>query len=152
MEIEKKGLTISPPPRYTINNDWKLLYVWVKRITSVLTPFCSEWIMYPEFDESARLHFHGIFHVKDKIKYYKTINRLRKHGFIKIENRITPKWEEYIRKSLSHTLEVFTPDCAEYIPFHKGTLREMVIQESNRDQFKAIEHENDITHWLDQLE
>ncbi len=123
MVIEKitaqtKGFTLSPKPRNVKYNQW-LLFNWWRKIHEVLTSFSSNYDIYPEFDDSGRLHFHGIFECKDKIKFYRTQNRLKKYGFVKYEGHITDKWLTYCRKDLSTTLGVFDCDCNSYIPMLK---------------------------------
>lgn len=122
LKDELKGLTISPAPSGRQPNIW-LLWLWAKRIHEVLGPFCTDYVIYPEFDKSARLHFHGVFHVKDNVKYYKTFNKLRRHGYVKPEGKITDKWLEYMKKDEEEVRQTFDDVPEELIPLRKSTYK-----------------------------
>lgn len=116
------GLTISPPPS-KLTLDEELLRVWYYRIYRILNIFSDKWVLYPELDESARLHFHGYFNVTDMVKYKRNINRLREYGFIKIETKFRDfvNWQRYCMKDIQETVKVFGEENAKYIPFDKNT-------------------------------
>ncbi len=124
MVIEKitaltKGFTLSPKPLNNVKYDRWVLFIWWRRIHEVISPFSTEYDIYPEFDDSGRLHFHGVFSCKDKVKFYKTQNRLKKHGFVKYEGHVTDKWLDYCKKDLLTTREVFDDTCCIHIPMLK---------------------------------
>lgn len=65
------AITISPP-HYKGKPDF--LYNNVKYTLQTKFARCSEhYILYPEFSDTSRLHFHGIIRFKDKIKFDKSI-------------------------------------------------------------------------------
>lgn len=73
------ALTISPPesnrdPRKSYSEDRD-------SITQLMTPFSDHYMMYPEFTELGRLHYHGLVYVSDKIKFYHTKHLLGILGF-----------------------------------------------------------------------
>lgn len=90
------GITISPPPcvvtRFKFLKKWRLIHQCIRG-------FVSDYEIIPEFDISARLHYHGTMIVKDKTKMFKMLNKMRATlGFIKIEHRIKnwSDWDDYI--------------------------------------------------------
>lgn len=81
MEVYNSGhgyaLTISPPfyrgsPAYKYAEDCVM-------IRKLLNGFSDRYLLFPEFDENARLHYHGSIWIKDKIKFYKTKYLIDKH-------------------------------------------------------------------------
>lgn len=103
-------ITVSPPLRSirdqsSIYQD-DLLYLAKVRLCS------KHYVIYPEFDSSGRLHYHGIMRIDDKIKWYKSVlPMLRKClGFVCIKqiNTIKDKINIilYITKDWSVTKEI----------------------------------------------
>lgn len=95
------ALTISPPDRcdkspktlYRLDRD-EIMYYTCK--------FSNEFIFYPEFSSSGRLHYHAIVHVSDKYKFYHTKHLLNHLGFCmwKPLNNFIDKlnWLQYCKK------------------------------------------------------
>lgn len=135
------GITLSPKPTRGTTLDLALYFGWVIRIHDILTTFCSDWCIYPEFDACARLHFHGIMHIKDLVKYYRVINKLRTYCFIKVEPvlRNPTKWNDYISKDLQLTKDVFTSECSQFMPMIKLTKRLI------KDHYTDTQDDRDIT-------
>lgn len=48
-----------------------------------LNKFSNLYIIYPEFDNTERLHYHGIITITDNVKFHKTNYLLGKLGFTK---------------------------------------------------------------------
>lgn len=62
------ALTISPP--HSIMSP-KYLYQQERRyLEKVIRTFSKKYIVYPEIDDQGRLHYHGLFTIHDKIKYF----------------------------------------------------------------------------------
>jgi len=121
MALDLVALTISPPTSYltpSFNYNDEIIY-----IVKTIRRFSKHYIIYPELDESARLHYHGIIRIDDEIKYYKSgitnLRRLPRHitnqNVVKqsyicvkplkdIVNHI--KWMYYIRKNWELTKEI----------------------------------------------
>lgn len=105
MEIRKVALTVSP--QLQRGNPVPILKhhcsVYLYSLVNV-----GEFEIYPEFADNGRLHYHGIVHIKDPIKWYKhclpTLNNL---GFVVVKNNINEGWEEYIKKNWAITQRVF---------------------------------------------
>ncbi len=76
-------LTISPP--YYVGN---LLYKYSDDFfyLKFLKRSCDRYLIYPEHDDNDRLHYHGIIHIKDHYKWYKSTKRkLSVMGHIKVQ-------------------------------------------------------------------
>lgn len=121
MALDLVALTISPPtsyltPSFNYNDEITYLVKTIKR-------FSKHYIIYPELDDSARLHYHAIMQITDNIKYYKSgMTSLRKlprqvtnyntvkQAFICVKPIKTfidhLKWLMYIRKNWQITSEV----------------------------------------------
>lgn len=95
------ALTISPEqrngkPLSMYKRDRDFLYQW-------LTPYTDHFIMYPEFTESGRLHYHGIIHISDRYKFYHTKHLVTNIGFTmwkplrNVKDHLT--WLTYCRKN-----------------------------------------------------
>lgn len=68
---------------------------------------CSKrYIVYPEFSDTCRLHFHGLLYVHDKTAMIKGLPRLQRLGYIKMDKIKTYKdhlnWIVYISKERAH--------------------------------------------------
>lgn len=79
------AITISPLPRnYT--SPIKLYYGDIYRIQRQLNKFSKHYCLYPELDINNRLHYHGIIHIDDMIKFRHIKHIMDKElGFIKID-------------------------------------------------------------------
>lgn len=96
------ALTLSPPIRH---GDAEYLYSGDKFLMRKILNRCTDhYMVYPEFDDSTRLHYHGTIIVKDIIKFHKhTKKMLKAHfNFIKLSKLKTFKdhliWTYYMRK------------------------------------------------------
>lgn len=77
-------ITISPPHKPNVKPQF-LFDDWKPELVKWLNSFSNHWILYPEFDSTGRLHFHGVFFMIDKIKFAKTRPIIsRRIGFIKV--------------------------------------------------------------------
>jgi len=79
------ALTISPPQRsmtakYLFRDD----SILIQRLLNLVS---QHYIVVPEFDDTSRLHYHGVLRMDDWVKWHKSVcKRLGKElGFIKIK-------------------------------------------------------------------
>lgn len=105
---KKYSITISPPARLAM--DPKVLYLRYKEmIESAFYNSCT-YQLYPEFDETHRLHFHGVYQIKDVIKFSKTKHVLHKIGFTKIKELKTfqdnLRWIIYCQKEWGKSSQI----------------------------------------------
>ncbi len=106
-----RGLTISPPHVNGIDGgSVSLLRKWQKLLKPMLHRCCTAYTVYPEFDDSGRLHFHGYYWVNKSVDHKLMLNTLRRICFIKYESRLKHpgNWKKYCSKDLPETLEVFS--------------------------------------------
>lgn len=100
--IGSLALTISPPHRP--GRKQELLYYDDYFFIQQLELCSNHFLVYPEFDDSGRLHYHGIIDVKDEIKWYKKVlpTLQRKVGFTCVKKVTTLKdrvsWIVYMSK------------------------------------------------------
>lgn len=77
---------------------------------------CSKrYILYPEFTDTGRLHFHGLYYIHDKVAMLKGLPRLQRIGYIKQDKIKTVmdhiRWIVYISKDRAclHALKIEEP-------------------------------------------
>lgn len=115
--MKKIGLTISPPIRTNnkMSNPNKMIYDQdIIQITQILKyNKISSYIIYPEFDEKGRLHYHGKLNLDNNqyIRYHKhAIHKFRQIGFVDsklIKTHIDSlRWLTYISKNWLTTKEI----------------------------------------------
>ena len=60
---------------------------------------CHAFIIYPELTIQGNIHYHGILHVSDKVKWHKKVlPTFKYHGFVCIKRHNNIIWDEYIEK------------------------------------------------------
>lgn len=60
---------------------------------------CSSYTVYPELTKAGNLHYHGIFELKDTVKWYKKVKPTFEHnGFLFVKKVYSTKWFDYINK------------------------------------------------------
>lgn len=99
------AITISPP--YSPEHIKHLHCQYTYEIRRWCNKFSKHYMMYPEFDDETRLHYHGVIRVEDWIKFHKTrLTFQRTVGFVKIKPLTTFRrhlgWLMYCQK---HTKE-----------------------------------------------
>ncbi len=104
------SITITPPyrlidPLYLYNDDLPILVRWFRS-------FSKHYILYTEFDDTSRIHYHGTIQVHDLIKYHRTKYRIQKSiGFVKLKLLKTPldllRWTFYVRKDYYMNYKLF---------------------------------------------
>ncbi len=95
------SITVSSPyrhfrPKYLYQEDIPIIRRWFRS-------FSKHYILFTEFDDSSRIHYHGTIYIHDMIKFHKTRYAFTSRvGFVKIKQLRTPmdllKWNFYIRK------------------------------------------------------
>lgn len=106
-------ITISPPTSLM-----KLSYrhqYYYDLLDPVLRRMCKSYILYPEFDNKGRLHYHGFLHDFDEIKYIATNYKLNRIGWTKVDKLKTFKDQLrtvlYCQKEWRKTTKIF--ECAD---------------------------------------
>jgi hypothetical protein len=107
-------ITISPPPQ--VESPKTTYFKWYIPLIIALKPATTMFVLYPELDETGRLHFHGIVYVKDWAKLFRhAYPWIRKNvGFIDIRKKANNKlgWLMYCMKNWARTqqdLEIDEP-------------------------------------------
>lgn len=130
--IEKNGvyaITISPPyrkrsPDYLYSDD-KLV------IRRLLNKCSRHYLLYPEFDERSRLHYHGIVYIHDLVKWHKHVkhNIDRMIGFTLIKKIRTIDehigWINYCKKG------GYTYDPIVYVNLRRKRVEETTLDNVN---------------------
>lgn len=74
---------------------------------------CSSFIIYPELNKQGNIHYHGLIHIMDKVKWYKKVlPTLKYKGFVLIKSKIDEGWLKYIEKeksTMESILEISLP-------------------------------------------
>lgn len=113
------ALTVSPPK--SIVDKCTLHVKYSQIIVRFLRRVTKQYILYPELAaRTARLHYHGLFHMTDTVAYYKGFHCLERIGFVKVDRLRTMKdklrWIFYIRKDTPLTAGVLTPSPVPILP------------------------------------
>lgn len=112
----KLALTISPPQRlvgkkHLFKSQLELYNSDKHAIQFALTDVSNEYEIYPEFDLTGRLHYHGTIILKDKIKWYKkACQQLKNIGYICVKDNVNDGWNQYILKEWETTKAVLEID------------------------------------------
>lgn len=150
MDYEKIGFTLSPPDKHHVPSH-VLLFRWYERIQAILRDFAHDYQIYPEFDNKGRLHFHGWFSLKDKVKFFRIGNKLKKYGYVKWETNLSQKWFEYCKKDVETSRNVF--QCTDdYIPCDKQKFKYLRDLIENRIKMEIKEEPTMLSRLLDPLE
>lgn len=138
--VKEIGFTLSPRPQ-RCNATEALFINWSLKLHSILKSFSKSYSYYHEFDNSGRLHFHGVLQPYDMIKFKKCSGQLRRLGFVKYETRFKnkEKWLAYCSKDVVETKEVYglshpwlpvTPDVIKQI---KSYLKDIELRRQNAE-------------------
>lgn len=103
--IKVHGITITFNKPLELTMSPRAQYNYTRVILSKLLNISTfDFALVPEFTLAGRIHYHGILKIKNFAKWVKdTLPPLRRLGFIKLENKISIKWTQYIYKSLPDT-------------------------------------------------
>lgn len=117
--IKKIALTISPPDRsskkYPLINQHKFTYDDDKHLIEQIMKYnrIKTYIIYPEFDDKGRLHYHGILTLdhNEQVRFHRhAIHKLRKMGFLDISTleslKANIRWILYMSMEWSITKEI----------------------------------------------
>ena len=68
---------------------------------------CAKYRMYPELNKNGNIHYHGIIHVTDKVKWYKSVlPQFKYNGFVLIKSHPDQGWLDYINKDMLMMIEI----------------------------------------------
>lgn len=147
LDIGRVALTISPP--HSMLSVPYRCQDYYNKIDDILRQICKSYIMYPEFADDGRLHFHGVCRGWDKIKYHKWQYKLYKLlGQYKVTNMNNPlEWVLYCQKEWRHTSTVFSHCGVEQLhPLEKKNKRK---PKEIRDIIPKEIHESNIMTWFE---
>lgn len=116
------ALTISPPNRClkaNMLNPFSLMFLedglYIRQVLK--QDRISRYIIYPEFDKKARLHYHGILTLDSNqyIRFYKHgLHKLKNIGFIDVKKLDSfmdkLRWGIYMRKEWGITRDILSID------------------------------------------
>lgn len=101
--------TWNPKDRF-VGDLVKPQFKWDSMITKVLQFFdrCMKYYcVIPEFSITGRLHCHGWFVIKDKVKWHKSVYpKMKANGFVKINKAKCEKSMHYYKKELDDTCKM----------------------------------------------
>ncbi len=143
LETKIYSITISPhyrfnDPTYLYNEDIRIIIRWFRK-------FSKHWILFTEFDEASRIHYHGTIYIHDMIKFHKTRWYLnQKLGFVKIKLLKTVidllRWNMYIRKEYYMMYKSYP------LVYHtKGLLKK--VNHTHKILNKPL-HKDNIINWI----
>jgi hypothetical protein len=85
-------------------------YKLLRKLSSCTT----ECKIYPEVTLAGNIHYHGLFNISDKIKWYKSVlPTLKRNGFVKVVKvveRHRDKWVRYIVKERDSMVSILELD------------------------------------------
>lgn len=82
-QLIKYFLTVSP--RYRNEDPLRLFDRDRYDLRKILNHFSNHYILYPEYDKSQRLHYHGIIYVTNRMRMIKDKHRIDLIGFCKFD-------------------------------------------------------------------
>lgn len=133
------ALTWAPNPKHLKENQEINYRNHLVKIFSKFHRACSMFIICPELTLQGNIHYHGIFQVKDEIKWFKYIlPTMKRQGFIKVKQiDDLPKWSKYIIKKLPIMAEMFS----EYpVPYTHNEYKVIYIPRNGNKEYKAKAH------------
>lgn len=137
--IRTLAITVSPKNRVDKYNTLKWIYQNDAAEIALLFRKCSKnYQIYPEFDITGRLHYHGIAHIHDFIKWFKhTKPGIDKIGYCMIKEikhdkyyeKNKEKWMDYCLKDWSITKKVLSIEHE--IQWTKRTIKKHELRDEN---------------------
>lgn len=108
LKIGRYAITISPKPNYSRFTDRQNFFDHTITFRKWFKKIANSYILYPEFDDKFRLHYHGVIHVKDPGCLYRFIKFCNKNiGFVKVDiNQIHLEWIIYMSKEWGITKDI----------------------------------------------
>lgn len=150
--------TWNPHDRFygCITEDKQYKMMWYQMIQRGLRYFrkCSKkYAFNPEFSEIGRLHCHGWFVMKDKIKWIRGVMpKLRKGGFIKVSKQNKKsKGMEYYREDLSETRQIIPIDSFPFTHLNDKTIINMITEKEYIKQPTAVRISRNIEDFFNLL-
>lgn len=82
--VSKTGLYfITISPKYRLQDPLLLFHDDIRFLRPQFNKFSNHYIIYPEFSDQSRLHYHGIIYINNTLKYNKSKWRIDVHlGFM----------------------------------------------------------------------
>lgn len=133
--------SISPLDR---NMKWDTM---ISKYLKGLHRCCKKFCVVPEVSEMGRLHCHGWFIIKDKVKWVKSVlPKLQRHGMFKMNKMNSKKGLAYYKKDYEVTNELLRMS----LPFCHYTVNSY-MKYLRKEYLKKVEkHKNvDITSFFD---
>ena len=91
---------IKNPNRIIFNDDSEI-------IVRALNRCSNEYVVYPESDDTGRLHYHGLITLNNKTNWTRTtLPKLKTLGFICAKTKVNDGWSEYCTKNWNYTKTV----------------------------------------------
>lgn len=94
-------ITWNPKPcfyQYNPNRESNYDLQWKTMLDLILPRVrcLSNYALVPEISDAGKLHLHGFYQIKDKVKYHKSfLPSLKKNGFIKVNKVSKHQWKTY---------------------------------------------------------
>lgn len=144
----KIALTISPPDRRAkyslmkVKNPCRAVYDDdIHIIRRALNRSSNDYELFPEFDMTGRLHYHGYVVINNMTnwKSYSTAQLTAHLGYIKVKTNVNSKWLEYCMKEWQQTskiLDVVSP--IRYEPLKRGPKIKLHEEEIKNSAKKRI--------------
>lgn len=136
-----------------------IAFTWSPKPVPIIDPFlqyvatlsliknldrCAEYRIYPELNKQGNIHYHGIIHITDKVKWYKSVlPQFKYNGYVVIKTDPDDGWLKYIIKDaevMSAILKINLPLIQNPKDKRKKLIKHPVITRSN--------NVNDIIHNL----
>lgn len=106
--------------QHEYTNKWKGMINILKHFSRCM----SKYSIVPEVSDAGRLHCHGWFIIKDKIKWHKSVHKLlTSNGLFKMNKMKGKKGLEYYKKDIELTINLVDPD---YWPYTDETSDEIL--------------------------
>lgn len=124
-------ITWNPKPKfynYTPygDNDYRLQWFTMVDVLSNAYRSLHYFAFMPEISDEGKLHMHGFFTIRDKVKYHKSfLPSLKRGGFIKKSRVNSLKWKTF----KYHVKDV--QDTLDHMPFMNNELLELCVNHHN---------------------
>lgn len=136
------AITLSPP---AFTGDFVERYhtEFLPELVRFLRRCSKRYMVYPEFTDMGRLHFHGLFYIHDKTAMLKGLPRLQKLGFIKLDKIKTfgdhLRWVIYMSKERA-TLGALKIEEPIYPKKHKRSKKKLdeLLPETNLTRYLVV--------------
>lgn len=147
------AITISPKDRvaeYYLKkylNPLRSVYDDDKPIIQRALNRCSkDYTIYPELDNTGRLHYHGEVHINNDTNWKAyTCGMLKTIGFIKVKSNPNGGWKEYCKKEWDQTKQILKiSEPITYEPLKRGpkVTHDQQLQKVQKSIIELLSMEN----------